>query len=438
MARARHTLHAPPTMTNSGRSTHTTRGFIVPLVLEAVTFDHDETSARFDALSIRRSAFAPNCPPEWLRDVTRDEVTASVAAYAVNVVDSQRVTIQAALRSDIDWNTGTIDDVPPIIRVRTLDVSGVTSCLQSLFVSFGASGGPPLPPSVLGAVPETEVSLGWSGGVLQVLLPLEGTRLAEVGIGRHDVHWMWQWRPDGDSAWRTFATTRHRIYTVLDLPTAPWGQPSDLDASRSLPWADALDLACEWTSELHNIDEASATITRRLFNVGADRLRYDCDGASPHYAFGEFHFSAFLERLRGGVGNGPRVNCVDCASAVVTLSNLLGADLGAQRFGWGPSNLLSLIGASEMWDPCTTFAWHEVAWRGTNSRTDHLWDACCILDMDAAPGTPPFAGDSPVNIPHSRPWVGSYIWRATMPLEDPLFQDDFIPYDSPPARRPVY
>ncbi len=69
-------------MANSGRSTYTTWGSIVPLVLEAVTIDHDETDARFDALSIRRSAFAPNCPPEWLSGVTRDEVAASVAALS--------------------------------------------------------------------------------------------------------------------------------------------------------------------------------------------------------------------------------------------------------------------------------------------------------------------------------------------------------------------
>ena len=44
-----------------------------------------------------------------------------------------------------------------------------------------------------------------------------------------------------------------------------------------------------------------------------------------------FDATHFLERLKGGLGNGIYVNCTDCATITSTFANALGADLWQSR-----------------------------------------------------------------------------------------------------------
>ncbi len=402
--------------------------------LEAIAFDHDPTSASADALSVRRRARTSSCPPEWLREVTRDEHGASVAAYARDQVAGSTVHIKARLRyeSDEDFNSHTW--MAPQVRIRTLDSAAARGCLTAVFDAFTGDTTPPPAPGVLGTVAPTETLL-LLGGNHEVLLPLTGTRFDVVGVGTHDIGWIWQYQWVGESTWHTFATTKHRIFTVLDEPTAPWGQPANLAADRSLPWVSALGVACRWASGAQTLDEAAGAITRQLYNDGA--FTYDAaGGGSARYAFGDLDLTGALDRLSGGVGNGPYVNCSDCAALVSTLSNLLGHRLGQGRFDWGVGNgSLRLIG-DPSWGLSSPFDWHEVAWQGTNQRSDRVWDACAELDMDAAPNVAPHLADNPTGIPHSEPFLNSYVWRVTTPVV--LIGGDYPPDPTPAIVRPVY
>ncbi|MEZ4416363.1 MAG: hypothetical protein R3E10_11515 [Gemmatimonadota bacterium] len=408
------------------------------LTLESVTFDHDQTSASADALTIRRNAGIPVCPPEWVHGVTADEYGASVAAYARDRVAGNTITIKAVIRSDESADPQSVE-IPPTIRIRTLDAMPLAGCLPGLFARLRGSPPPPAPPGVLGVVPPTDTLIGHLHSHEQTL-PLTGSRIAEVGIGRHDIAWFWQYQVQGETTWTTFASTKHRIYTVLDTPTAPWGQPPNHVPPLSLPWIDALDVVCSWASGAQTADEAAAIITERIFNAGPAVFGYDCDGGSAYYSYDDLDLTAALERIRGGPGNGGRVNCSDCASLVSTLADLIGHDLGQQQFSWGLGNgVLRLIGDTAGWSSCVgPFGWHEVAWHGTGVGSDLIWDACAALDGDPDPANPPHSALIPRRIPHSAPWVGSYVWRAATPRTEAEAAPDFQPYGTPPIRRAVF
>ena len=123
-------------------------------------------------------------------------------------------------------------------------------------------------------------------------------------------------------------------------------------------------------------------------------FEYGCAvGAGAAYSFPAFNLSAFLSLLDGGLGRGRYVNCSDCATFVSTLANLVGDDLwqsqmGDVRIGFSV-NPIRAVGTALFTPPCGigSFSYHEVAWTGSGSAADSIYDAC--LELDAGNGAPP-------------------------------------------------
>jgi hypothetical protein len=55
-----------------------------------------------------------------------------------------------------------------------------------------------------------------------------------------------------------------------------------------------------------------------------------------------FECTQFVERLRGGNGNGIYANCSDCATIVASFANVLGCDLWQSRMG-SSQNLFQIV-----------------------------------------------------------------------------------------------
>lgn len=154
-------------------------------------------------------------------------------------------------------------------------------------------------------------------------------------VGIFDETWLWEYRVPPHHAWKEFATTRHRFYVVLDVPTEPWTQTPYNAANSQLPWSEVLDYACRWAAGATTNDAAAAAVTRSVYALGKSLVTYDCPGGgSSHYSSGVFACGALLDLLKGGIGNGIYVNCSDCATITSTFANALGCDLWQSRMGY--------------------------------------------------------------------------------------------------------
>ena len=125
------------------------------------------------------------------------------------------------------------------------------------------------------------------------------------------------------------------------------------------------------------------------------RFKYDMFRGGAHYscnerlfADAEIDLTSFIARLDGMKGNGPVVNCQDCASAVVSLSNLAGCDLWCNRMGrlFKTRSFLP-IGVFEEVE--AEFVFHEVAWEGLCGDQDLVYDACIQYDGGEVLGCAP-------------------------------------------------
>jgi hypothetical protein len=184
-----------------------------------------------------------------------------------------------------------------------------------------------------------------------------------------------------------------------------------------------LEYACRWARLTHRRDSAAARVTRAVYDLGPSIVEYDCPGGgSTHYALGAFNCTAFLERLRGGIGNGVYVNCTDCATILSTFANVLGCDLWQSRMGWGfDLNPLLAIGSSVWQTACGwgAFSYHEVAWKGACTANEEVCDACLQVDGDPDPTTPPHTPLLPVNLRFGNPGDGVYRDRLATPAGRP-------------------
>ncbi|MEO8597558.1 MAG: hypothetical protein ABI759_29840 [Candidatus Solibacter sp.] len=227
------------------------------------------------------------------------------------------------------------------------------------------------------------------------------TDAAQASVEVHDDEWQWFLRLEGSAEWVPLLATRHRVYTLLSTPNYPW---SALEPEQFV-WTDALDFACTWATGARDAGAAATQITRRFYALGEPqsnpRLVYD---SRAHYVFTTFqggHFGSvfglidLIRYLNGSMPSNPgAVDCHDCASAVSTLANALGAALFRQRIGFdGPqihTNVVRLIGGNEDARP---FDQHELAWGNTASDGDPVWDACLMVDFDDAPAMSPHTFD---------------------------------------------
>jgi hypothetical protein len=235
--------------------------------------------------------------------------------------------------------------------------------------------------------PQTQTVAQFSEAELTV--ELSGHSIGAAGVWVSDTNWRWQYL-DESGIWRDIITTRHRVYCLNAHPTLPWQQDMD-GANPRLPWVDALEVACAWAAGAHNADDVARAICRGVWNAGSTGLlRYDRDRqgdfAEDDNRIGRFDLSLFLSHLRSGTA-ARSVQCFDCAAAVSTLANVLGADVDQYQFtiDWPPtgkgSKPVLLIGHS---DPGpATWTTHEVAAVPTPPTGYRVWDACLQVNTPA-------------------------------------------------------
>ncbi len=374
--------------------------------LLAVKFNHDPNAATHDALNIRRNASTSVDVPEWRRGVSVNPED-SPAAYSIEDTQGNTLAIQAQFRRTVaSLQTVEIRAVDP--HVNPPSPRGclgfilwlIRAILRALFGN------------VLGEVQARSVTFQSTGRTAFVTFQLENLRLWKVGVGRRVTEWRWQWRQD-DGPWTDFDTSRHLIYSILALPTAPWNQGPYSPGNIQLPWTDAFDYACQWALLSTTRDQAAGQVTKSVYGLGPGTVEYDCPGGgSSQYSWGSFDCTAFIERLKGGVGNGKYVNCSDCATFVSSFSNILGCDLWQSRMGWG-FDLNPLLGiGSGVWQTACGwggFNYHEVAWKGACTEKEEIFDACLQVDGDADPMTAPHTPLLPVNLKFGSP--GDLLYR---------------------------
>jgi hypothetical protein len=334
------------------------------IAVETIQFNHDLSSATHDALNVRRDTSAPVILPEWRRDACADPED-SPAAYSAASIRSNAITIQVTLScTDPDVHNAEIR-VPGHVKERT--------------ISFPASSG-----GAGTAVAPTSSTTG------PEFFELINPPAAHARVGVQDIEWRWEYRVPPGQRWHRMATgTRHRLYTVLDVPNAPWAQSP---SSTQTPWVSALDYACHWAKGARTADEVAHLITENVYALGPAVVQYDSKHGATHYSNPHFDLTAFLDRLGGGPGNGQYVNCTDCATIVSTFANLVGGDLWQSKMGYGfQLNPLLVIG-SKNWKISwhSGFHYHEVAWSGACTATDELWDACLKVNRHTNPTRRPF------------------------------------------------
>lgn len=220
----------------------------------------------------------------------------------------------------------------------------------------------------------------YRGKYTYVPMKLENVMLEELGVGVYDINWQWQFRmkdeeaseAEGKTVWQEewytirtnnskttlkfsapFQLTKHRVYVSLDVPTHPWTPKSIPDTRSGLPlaiplWTSAFEIACTWAKGACDKGEAAKLIADRLYasgkfvyNPNPNYTSLESQG-SPGYGglkikartgtyVAYFQFEKVIERLRGGYGLGPKVNCFDCALIVSTLANMIGCRLQAGK-----------------------------------------------------------------------------------------------------------
>jgi hypothetical protein len=354
------------------------------LAIEAIKFNHDTGAETNDALNIRQNVTQFISVPEWRRFISVNPED-SRAAYAVRPTLGKPITIEVSL-SSTDSSVAFVEvRVEHHVRARPVNfVNGTTG-----FCTFELVEPP----------------------------------VARGRVGTWDIEWDWEYRLRPQHSWHHFATTRHRIYVLLDVPTAPWVQGPYNAANTQLPWTELLDYACRWAEGATSTDMAAALVTQHVYELGPSIVTYDCPGGgSSHYSWGNFDCTAFVDRLRGGIGNGVYVNCSDCATIVSTFANALGCNLWQSRMGWGFAlNELLAIG-SDVWQTACGwpgFNYHEVAWEAAGTANDDVYDACLRVDGDKDPTNAPHVPLLPQDLRFGNPGDLLYRDRLATPAGRP-------------------
>lgn len=407
--------------------------------LESISFNHDPGGAKADALNLRGNATAFLPVPEWQRGISIQPGD-SVAAYAIEETRGNQLTIRVRLtRTDPRLRAVEVRAAPAEGRVPLPPFGwpiwgwgyypyGYWYDYTQLYLwqlAYLAALAATPRESVLGSVKARQVTFDPHEESIQELFVLENPKLWDRGAGTHEIAWQWQYRTGSSRLWRNFAFTRHRIYTTLALPTDPWKQAPYHPSNTLLPWAEVLEYACDWAFGTRTLDEAATRITQNVYDLGRTSLRYGCElGGATQYTdfyYSYFYCSEFLEHLRGGIGRGSLVNCIDCATIVSTFANILGCDLWQSQMGTGAQifalNPIRAIG-SDRWQPACGwdgFGMHEVAWKGGCTAADEVFDACLEVDGGADPTRAPHTALLPTNMRFGHPNEGLYRDRLTAP-----------------------
>jgi len=398
------------------------------ILLDAIKLNHDPATAHDNALNIRRNATEFIDVPEWRRGVSVNPED-SPAAYSRQETAGSTLTIQARF----EWLGPAAETVEVRALDGHLDPPGPLGCIGILARVFRALFRRVFG-NVLGEVKATSVSFSGPGLGAYVSFELLHTQLQSAGVGVRTVNWRWQYR-SGGGPWVDFDTSLHRIYVLLETPTAPWQQAPYGPGNVQLPWTDVLDRACRWAEGAVDRDTAAGQVTHGVYDLGHTSVTYDCpNGGAPFYSYPNFDCTAFLERVAGGPGNGQYVNCSDCATIVSTFSNALGCDLSQSWMGLDfDLNPILAIGSGTWETACQWggFWFHEVAWKGACTESDQIFDACLQVDADADPTSAPHTPLQPVNMVFGTAGSGDYRDRLS-----PAGNCDPMPWYQ--NRRPVF
>jgi hypothetical protein len=409
------------------------------LLLESIAFNHDPGSANADAINLRRNATTFVPVPEWQRGVSAAPED-SVAAYAIDEIQGNTPTIRVRLtRTDPHINEVEVravsTEAPTYISgwpVWPFPAWGISYYLYNYYVQLyfwqlaylWALSTPQA--GVLGTVKAKQVLFGANEESTPELFELQDHQLSRQHVGSHKIAWQWQYRPKGNLYWTNFAITRHKIYTLLAIPSDPWQQIPYHPANTQLPWTEVIEYACDWSFGATTPDEAAERITRAVYDLGSSHVRYACDvGGGPQYTdliYPYFFLSDFLERLANGFGRGWLVNCSDCTAVVSTFANALGCDLWQSRMGTNllvfAVNPIRTIGSAEWQLPCgwsPGFTMHEVVWKGDCTAEEPIFDPTLEVDGGSDPTVAPHVPLLPVNMVFGHPGDNLYRDRLAAP-----------------------
>ncbi|MEJ7728433.1 MAG: hypothetical protein WKG00_04380 [Polyangiaceae bacterium] len=359
---------------------------------EAIKLNTTPNAANPRSLNLRRNATETIAIPEWT--TASSEAWQAPVAYNLAAVGTSAVTIKAKLRAFEVFEDGTNAPWTGQAPVRAVG-GGILGDLDEVRVDF-----------VDGVSTPEYISFTAAGHSLGS----SGVR----GVAMEDIVWTWQVQRPGDVVLVDVGSTHHRVYSVYRKPREPW---DNTPGSAQNAWTEALDLACSIGGGVgmsDDLDEICCALAG-LFNAGggfcdtvngspsttAGALMYDTAATSPHYSWStHVELGAFLERCRGGAGNGPLVNCSDCAALFSTLANLLGANLWQGQVFTGLVMPVMPIGCGQWWQPSTgyvsasgvhpsrTLAFHEIAWKGDVLLGNLVWDVCYLVNGVADPANP--------------------------------------------------
>lgn len=365
--------------------------------ISAIRFNYHNGAFTNDALNIRRNYSTAAPSPSWQKGVS-SSYKDSPAVYAIKETQGNTLCIQASFKAN----------GISAAAIRAVG-GGRLGCVKEKYVSFN--------------------SAGYSGFET---FELEKVTFHSYGVNAYNIRWRWQWRLNSTDTWKDLDVTRHRIFIILQAPTLPWVQTV---GSTSLPWIDALEIACNWASGATNRDGAAALITARYNGCGV--VAYDTTSGATFYGWINFNLTEIIERLNGGPGLGGLVNCTDSANTVSTFSNLIGCDLWQSRMGWSfRLNKVISIGYNTWAVPFGWgFSYHEVAWKDACTENDHVFDGCLKVDGDADPTSPPHTPLLPTNMLFGDCTTLNYRLRLCPPTADGCAKCQAQP--STRKRRPI-
>ncbi len=343
------------------------------IALETVRFNL-QTVVASGPLTIRKNATEWLAVPEWRRGGSLN-FEDSRGAFAVSGLDGGKLMLAASFSTDqSSVRDAVIRAVDNTFAPMPMARNRVTSILQRVST---ANAEPPI------TVAEQTVTFR-NGETGAVNFEITDPAIDRTRVGLHDCEWQWQYRLPHDATWHRLVVSRHRIYITLDIPYPPWQQTPDKPENTQILWAEVLDYACRWAAGAQTKREAAEAVTRNIMTLAPHLIMFDAPGGgSSHYAWSTFDCSAFLDRLRGGIGNGAYVNGSDCAAIVTTFANALGCDLWQSRMGFGFAVNPVLVLGAKLWQrpglwPGLTY--HEVAWENNCGEDDRIYDAAMTVD----------------------------------------------------------
>lgn len=365
------------------------------LQLESICFNHNQPNVA-DAITIRFNGSLLVSCPEWV----------SGQRYAA---DFRSVSAANPL-SAAAYSVARVKGKSIFVEVKFL-----FSCAGTVWVRANAA--------LLGQSKPLQLSLngpGSTGGVL-----LEFDKHTIDCVKKQNITIIWEWSSDNKS-YQKLISTNHIIYTILSYPEEPW---KNNRSGSAIPWAEALEYACEWADGAQTEQSIVASITKRVnekLGLKYNQNRGGCvyttfDSASTMGQKGRIYLTSFINFLGNIQPNrGNALNCSDCATIVATFSNLLGCDLyeiimqkDRTRSDAFSLNPLIEIGSTQT-SKITAFLYHEVAAELTIDLDDtRIYDACLSVNNVEEPwalAKKSFELANPMKF-------------STMPLQSP-----FVPY----------